>query len=204
MTLLGWSPVEGMDELFTLEDVSKVFSFDRVNRAGAKFDWDKLNWINSQYIHAMAVPALTDLLIPYWQDAGYEFDAVADRSWLEQLVAVVGPSIATLPEATEMVEYLFKQTVTPTEDATKQLILDGVKDALAAVLAAIPAEALTEETAKAIVDAVVKEKGVKKGLVMKSLRAGLTGSLKGPDLMQSWLMLNAKGWDKTRLEGAIA
>ena len=203
MTLLGWSPVEGMDEIFTLDAVSKVFSFDRVNRAGAKFDWDKLNWINSQYIHAMPVPALTDLLIPYWQDAGYEFDSIADRAWLEQLVAVVGPSIATLPEATEMVEYLFKQTVTPTEDATKQLGLDGVKEALAAVLAAIPAEALTEESAKAIVDVVVKEKGVKKGLVMKSLRAGLTGSLKGPDLMQSWLMLNAKGWDKIRLESAI-
>ena len=56
-----------------------------------------------------------------------------------------------------------------------------MKDALAAVLAAIPAEILTEESAKAIVDAVVKEKGVKKGLVMKSLRAGLTGSLKGPE-----------------------
>jgi glutamyl-tRNA synthetase len=203
MALLGWSPVEGMEEIFTLEAASKVFSFDRVNRAGAKFDWDKLNWINSQYIHAMAVPALTDLLVPYWQAAGYEFDPTADRAWLEQLVAVVGPSIAKLTEATEMVEYLFIPTVTPTEDATKQLELDGVKDALAAVLAAIPAEALTEDSAKAIVDAVVKEKGVKKGLVMKSLRAGLTGSLKGPDLMQSWLLLNAKGWDKTRLAQSV-
>ncbi len=203
MALLGWSPVEGMEELFSLDEASQVFSFDRVNRAGAKFDWDKLNWINSQYIHAMPVPALTDLLIPYWQDAGYDFDPTIDRAWLEQLVAVVGPSIAKLTEATEMVEYLFTPTVTPTEDAAKQLGLDGVKEALAAVLAAIPTEALTEEAAKAIIDAVVKANGVKKGLVMKSLRAGLTGSLKGPDLMQSWLLLNAKGWDKTRLAESI-
>jgi glutamyl-tRNA synthetase len=98
---------------------------------------------------------------------------------------------------------VFTQAVTPTEDAAKQLGLDGVKDALSAVLAAIPTEALTEESAKAIIDAVVKEKGVKKGLVMKSLRAGLTGSLQGPDLTQSWLLLNAKGWDRVRLTGAI-
>jgi glutamyl-tRNA synthetase len=203
MTLLGWSPVEGMDELFTLETASKVFAFDRVNKAGAKFDWDKLNWINSQYLHAMPVPELTDLLVPYWQEAGFAFDAVADRPWLEQLVAVIGASLAKLTDAVEMSAYLFTQAVTPTEEASQQLGQDGVKDALGAVLAAIPIEPLTEESAKAIIGAVVKEKGVKKGLVMKSLRAGLTGSLHGPDLMQSWLLLNAKGWDRTRLEGSI-
>ncbi len=203
MTLLGWSPVEGMDEIFSLESASSVFSFDRVSKAGAKFDWDKLNWINGQYLHAMPVPELTDLLIPYWQEAGYSFEAIGDRPWLEQLVAVIGASLAKLTDAVEMSTYLFTQAVTPTEEASQQLELDGVKDALGAVLAAIPAEPLTEESAKAIIGAVVKEKGVKKGLVMKSLRAGLTGSLHGPDLMQSWLLLNAKGWDRTRLEGAI-
>jgi glutamyl-tRNA synthetase len=65
-------------------------------------------------------------------------------------------------------------------------------------------EAMTEERAKALIDSVVKAQGVKKGLVMKSLRAGLTGSLQGPDLMQSWLLLSQKGWDRGRLEQAIA
>jgi glutamyl-tRNA synthetase len=193
-----------MNEIFSLEEAGKVFSFDRVNKAGAKFDWDKLNWINGQYLHAMPVPQLTDLLIPYWQEAGYGFDAVNDRSWLEQLVAVIGASLAKLTDAVEMSAYLFNPTVMPTDEALKQLGLDGVTGALTAVLAAIPAEPLTEESAKEIINLIVKENGVKKGLVMKSLRAGLTGSLHGPDLMQSWLLLNAKGWDKTRLAGAIA
>ncbi|MCX5963130.1 MAG: glutamate--tRNA ligase [Cyanobacteria bacterium] len=204
MSLLGWSPIEGMNEIFSLEEAGKVFSFDRVNKAGAKFDWDKLNWINGQYLHAMPVPQLTDLLIPYWQEAGYVFDAVNDRLWLEQLVAVIGASLAKLTDAVEMSAYLFNPTVMPTDEALKQLGLDGVTGALTAVLAAIPAEPLTEESAKEIINLVVKENGVKKGLVMKSLRAGLTGSLHGPDLIQSWLLLNAKGWDKTRLAGAIA
>jgi len=203
MSLLGWSPIEGMNEIFSLEEAGKVFSFDRVHKAGAKFDWDKLNWINGQYLHAMPVPQLTDLLIPYWQEAGYVFDVALDRSWLEQLVAVIGASLAKLTDAVEMSAYLFNPTVMPTDEALKQLGLDGVTGALTAVLAAIPAEPLTEESAKEIINLVVKENGVKKGLVMKSLRAGLTGSLHGPDLAQSWLLLNAKGWDKTRLAGAI-
>lgn len=38
MTLLGWSVPEGMEERFTLRDAAEAFSFDRVNKAGAKFD----------------------------------------------------------------------------------------------------------------------------------------------------------------------
>jgi len=44
-----------------------MFSFERVNKAGAKFDWAKLDWLNSQYLHIMPVGELTDLLIPYWE-----------------------------------------------------------------------------------------------------------------------------------------
>jgi glutamyl-tRNA synthetase len=202
MTLLGWSPVEGMSEIFSLEEAGKVFSFDRVNKAGAKFDWDKLNWINSQYLHAMSPAALTDQLIPYWQAAGYEFDATGDRAWLEQIAAVIGPSLAKLSECVDMTRYLFVSDVGFTEDAQAHLKQEGVIPALQGVLEAMPDGAITEEVAKGIVDQVVKAQGVKKGLVMKSLRAGLTGALQGPDLMQSWLLLSQKDWAKKRLETA--
>ena len=52
MALVGWSVPNGMDEKFTLEEAGEVFSFERVNKAGAKFDWDKLRWFNSQVIQA--------------------------------------------------------------------------------------------------------------------------------------------------------
>jgi glutamyl-tRNA synthetase len=55
MTLLGWSAPDSQ-EVFTLADAAPKFSFERVNKAGAKFDWDKLDWLNSQYLHAMAAP----------------------------------------------------------------------------------------------------------------------------------------------------
>ncbi|MBE9030688.1 glutamate--tRNA ligase [filamentous cyanobacterium LEGE 11480] len=204
MTLLGWSPVEGMEEIFSLEEAGKVFSFDRVNKAGAKFDWDKLNWINSQYLHAMPVGELTDKLVPYWQAAGYTFDALADRPWLEQITTVIGPSLATLPECVEMTRYLFVPEIEFTEEALSHLKKDGVIPALQAVLERLPDGAVDEDGAKAIISDVVKAQGVKKGLVMKSLRAGLTHSLKGPDLMQSILLLTQKGWAKQRLTKAIA
>ncbi|MBF2080003.1 MAG: glutamate--tRNA ligase [Synechococcales cyanobacterium T60_A2020_003] len=206
MTLLGWSPVEGMDEIFTLDEAAKVFSFDRVNKAGAKFDWDKLNWINSQYLHAMPSETLLDLLIPYWQEAGYTFDPEGDRPWLLQLTTLIGQSLTRLDEAAPMTEYLFKADIPITAAAAAHLQQEGIKAVLQAVLDELKAESapLTEDSAKEIVNRATKATGVKKGLVMKSLRAGLTRSLQGPDLVQSWILLNHHHLDQARLEQAIA
>lgn len=203
MTLLGWSPVDGMDEIFSLDAAGQVFSFDRVNKAGAKFDWAKLRWLNGQYLHALPAADLVDQMLPYWQEAGYALDAVADRSWLEQIATVIGPSLEVLSDCVDMTRYLFVQDIDITEDAQKHLGNDGVVPALQAVQDALPEGPITEDQAKAIVDQVVQAQGVKKGLVMKSLRAGLTRSLQGPDLMQSWLLLSQKGWAKARLAQAI-
>jgi len=70
MALLGWSPSDGK-ELFSLEEASQIFSLDRVNKAGAKFDWDKLNWINSQYLHSLQTEDVCDRLTPFLKQAGY-------------------------------------------------------------------------------------------------------------------------------------
>ncbi|WAL59445.1 glutamate--tRNA ligase [Thermocoleostomius sinensis] len=205
MTLLGWSPPEGMNEIFTLSEAAQHFSFDRVNKAGAKFDWDKLNWINSQYLHHMPVEQITDLLIPYWQAAGYEFDATNDRAWLEQIAALVAPSLVRLEDAVEMTRYLFVADVGFTEAATAQLQQPNVATALAAIQSVLEqSPALTESTIQAIIQQGVKAANVKKGLVMRSLRAALTGDMQGPDLVQSWLLLHQRQFDIRRLNQALA
>ncbi|WP_448601609.1 glutamate--tRNA ligase [Thermoleptolyngbya sp.] len=204
MTLLGWSPPEGMSEIFTLEEAAKQFSFDRVNKAGAKFDWDKLNWINSQYLHHKPVEELTDLLIPLWQAAGYELDPVGDRPWLEQVAALVGPSLVKLNDAVEMTRYLFVPDVGFTDVAMQQLQQPSVGTALQSILTALATTAITPDTVQDVIQQGVQAAGVKKGVVMKSLRAALTGDLQGPDLVQSWLLLHQRQIDKARLTQALA
>jgi glutamyl-tRNA synthetase len=206
MTLLGWSPPDATQERFVLSEAAAQFSFERVNKAGAKFDWDKLNWLNSQYLHEMAIDRLTDLLIPYWQEAGYEFDA-GDRSWLEPLTAVIAPSLVRLEDAVAMSRYLFVREMDLTEAATTQLRQTGTEAALKAILSAlesVTSTALTEAEAQSILQTVVKSENLKRGLVMRSLRAALTCDVNGPDLIQSWLLLNQHQLDRPRLEQALA
>jgi glutamyl-tRNA synthetase len=200
MSLLGWSPPDAQ-ERFTLTEAASKFGFDRVNKAGAKFDWDKLNWLNSQYIHDMPTTQLTPLLIPYWKEAGYAFDE-NDRPWLEQLTALLAPSLTRLDEAVAMARYLFVPTVAYSEEAEAQL--QGAAAVLQALVAATDADApMAEATAQEIIQQVVKGAGVKKGVVMRSLRAALTGELHGPDLIQSWLLLHQHKLDLPRLQTAI-
>ncbi|BAY24896.1 Fis family transcriptional regulator [Calothrix sp. NIES-2100] len=205
MTLLGWSPPDSTQEIFTLETAAKEFSFERVNKAGAKFDWAKLDWLNSQYIHSTPVDKLTDLLIPYWEEAGFKFDSGRDRPWLEKLVALIGPSLTRLKDAVEQSQLFFNDTVEFSEEAVKQLQQEGSAAALQNILTALENQAQLEEaSAQEIIKQVVKAQNVKKGLVMRSLRSGLTGDVHGPDLIQSWLLLNQIGLDRSRLSKAIA
>ncbi|MEQ9368345.1 MAG: glutamate--tRNA ligase [Coleofasciculus chthonoplastes F3-SA18-01] len=205
MTLLGWSPPESTQEIFTLDEAAQAFSFDRVNKAGAKFDWDKLDWLNSQYLHKKSPSELVELLIPYWQEAGYKIDPENNRPWLERLAAVIGPSLTRLPDAVEMTRLFFTDSVELTPEAIEQLKKEGATDVLNAVLEALDnTPEFSAETAGQIIKQVTKQQKVKKGLVMRSLRAGLTGDVHGPDLMESWVLLHQKGQDKSRLQQALS
>jgi glutamyl-tRNA synthetase len=205
MTLLGWTPPDSTEEIFSLQQAAAVFSLDRVNKAGAKFDWDKLDWINSQYLHATPAPDLVELLIPYWQEAGYRVDLAGDRPWLEQLTALIAPSLKRLTDAPTESRLLLTESVAFTETAIAQLQLPGVKAIIEAIAqTAASRSELDEETAKTLINQITKAQGLKKGLVMKSLRAAMMGDLQGPDLIQSWLLLHQKGWDKTRFQQALS
>ncbi len=204
MTLLGWSPPDSTQEIFTLEEAAKLFGFERVNKAGAKFDWAKLDWLNSQYLHNMPVDRLTDMLIPYWQEAGYEFDPVGDRAWLEQITTLIAASLTRLTDAVEMCRLFFVKSVDYTQDATEQLKQPGSDAVIQAMVTSLDnTDGLTEARAQEIVKQVIKQQNVKKGLVMRSLRAALMGDMHGPDLIQSWLILHQKGLAQYRLQQAI-
>lgn len=205
MTLLGWSPPDSTQEIFTLEGAAEQFSFERVNKAGAKFDWAKLDWLNSQYIHSMPVNKVTDLLMPLWSEAGYTFVGGRERPWLEKLVTLIAPSLTRLTDAVAMSQLFFIDVVEFNDEAKTQLQQDGVGAALQGILAGLENQAQLEVSdAQGIIKQVVKAQGVKKGLIMRSLRAAFTGEMHGPDLMQSWLLLHEIGLDRPRLKNAIA
>ena len=72
MAFLGWSPKSADREILSLDEISKIFDLSDINKAGAKFSWEKLNWINSQYIKNMESIKLSKIMKKYWDENNWE------------------------------------------------------------------------------------------------------------------------------------
>jgi glutamyl-tRNA synthetase len=202
MAMLGWSPSDGK-ELFTLQEASQIFTFDRVNKAGAKFDWDKLNWINSQYLHSLPTEDVCDRIIPFLKEAGYDLASV-DHQWLLDLTKLIAPSLVVLTDAPKISKFFFTEFEDYTDDAKATLQGEAIAGILTALIEAL--KEMTEldaDSAGEIIKTVTKSQGVKKGVVMKSLRAALTGDLHGPEILPSFVLLHRKGLALSRLQRAL-
>ncbi len=70
LALLGWSPGDEK-EIMNKDEIIKKFDLTRVNKSGAVFDIEKLNWMNNQYIQDMDLDRLYELATPYLIEAGY-------------------------------------------------------------------------------------------------------------------------------------
>ena len=205
MTLLGWSPPEGMGERFNLPEAAAVFDFDRVNKAGARFDWDKLNWLNSQVLHERGPAALLRELTPLWGAEGWPADgqgSSADPAWQLQLCELIGPSLTLLADGVEQARPFFERPELQA-DALQQLESPGARPALQALLERLPEGPLSADQAQALLGEAVTAAGVKKGVLMKTLRAALLGSLQGPDLLTTWLLLQPSGEARGRIARSL-
>jgi glutamyl-tRNA synthetase len=190
-----------------MQDAAPIFGFDRVNKAGARFDWDKLNWLNSQYLHTMPIEDLCDRLIPFWREAGFdrELDFVAKRPWLLELTALIAPSLTRLTDAVEMTRFLFESELKYTDGAIAALQPEAVKPVITALLEELQnIPELTADTANNLIQTVTKSQNVKKGMVMKPLRCALTGDVHGPELIPSFLLLHQRNLTVPRLQQALS
>ncbi len=202
MTLLGWSVPEGINERFKISEISEIFSFKKVNKASAKFDWDKLNWLNSQVIHEMSAETLLKNLNPLFKENGWN---IPSEEWGIHLVDLIGPSMVLINDGVDQAKPFFEEPKL-SNDGKKQLELDEAKIILKFVLEeleSLDASLSTKEEALDLINKVTKSCSVKKGLVMKSLRAALFGTLNGPDLVQSWVLLSRFSKDRTRISRFI-
>ena len=204
MTLLGWSVPEGMEERFTLREAADQFSFDRVNKAGARFDWDKLNWLNAQVLHGWSTEQLLEVLRPLWLKNGWTIPS--DNGWAFELCELLGPSLTLLNDGVEQAAPFF-ECPDLEDDGLKQLQSEGAEAAIGHLVDALQAErwmGTDLDQAQTLLGNAAKAAGVKKGVMMKSLRAALLGRLQGPDLLTTWSLLAKISDDLPRLQRCLS
>ncbi len=108
LALLGWNPGTAQ-EIFTFDELVHAFSFDRVQHAGARFDWEKLNWINGEYIRRLDDEELAQRLKPFLPEL--------DDATIRRAVPALKTRLSKLKAAAELLEYLWTDPPPPTLDA---------------------------------------------------------------------------------------
>ncbi len=202
MTLLGWSPPAELGEQFEIREVESIFSFKNVNKAGAKFDWDKLNWLNSQKINSFSSKQILEKLKPLWLKEGW---TDKEEQWEIDLVELISSSLTILNDGVREASPFFREPILK-EDALEYLKIDGAKQSLNYLLNELeqsPWNGINKNEAGDLITNAANSASVKKGVVMKSLRAALLGELKGPDLITTWSLLARIGNDRSRIRRVI-
>ena len=161
MTLLGWSVPEGINERFKISEISEIFSFEKVNKASAKFDWDKLNWLNSQVIHEMSAKTLLENLDPLFKENGWNLPS---QEWGINLVDLIGPSMVLINDGVDQAKPFFEEPEL-SNDGKKQLEIKEAKVILKFILEKLEnldASLFSKEEALDLINQATKTCEVKK------------------------------------------
>ncbi len=113
LALLGWA-YDGEREVFTLEELTKVFSLDRVSKNPAIFNYEKLDWMNGEYFRALPLITRADLVVDHLRATNALPPAsYADRAALERAVEAVGERMKRPQQFLDYAAYLFVDRVEP-------------------------------------------------------------------------------------------
>jgi nondiscriminating glutamyl-tRNA synthetase len=177
LALLGWNPGTEQ-ELFTLDELVQAFTLERVQKAGAVFDTQKLDWLQGQWMRRIPLADFVARIRPS-VEAAYPA-AKDDRSFTER-AALIQERITFFPEAPEMLGFFYtepKPTMELVASPKQKIAATDVPKILAILvneLSNIDPKHWNRDAIVASLDAAIPSSGYKKGQILWPLRAMLTG-----------------------------
>jgi len=203
VALLGASYEEGKD-IYTLDELASRFSLEKLNKAPAVFDYQKLQWYNGQYIRMKSDEELASLCLPFAIDAGLFGTGSSasrepkpkQRETFTAAMPLVKERLVFLSEVPEKIAYLFNEPRIPEAEEFIPKKCDIVKTIellrLGLELTRPLAEMPNDEQAESFIKAEAEKRGVKLGDLMMPLRVAITGSRVSPPLFGSLRILKAE------------
>ena len=182
---LGWS--HGDQEVFSLEEMIRLFSVDDVNRKAAAFDHDKLKWLNQHWMKELPAAQVADQLRPHFEAQGIDPE---DGPSLADLVGVQAERVHTLVEMVEQSRIYYEDFDEFDAGAAKKHLRPVAEQPLRAIRDVLADLAdWTPEALDAAVRLTAEELEVGMGKIAQPLRVALTGSSMSPSIdLTLWLV----------------
>lgn len=206
IAMLGCSYEDGRD-LYSLEDLARLFKIEHINKAPAVFDYVKLEWFNGQYIRTYDDTGLAGLIEPVLSEAKLigTPPSAAERAIVLAAAPLVRERLKFTTDAVESLSFLFTEPAVPpvTEMLPKKLdaaTTAGVLEAARGLL--VQVGVADHDTIEAAFRQKAEEMGRKLGDLLMPLRLAVTGTKVSPPLFESIRVL---GVDKAlpRIDRAL-
>lgn len=184
LALLGWSPV-GEEEIFSMEELGEQFTLERVSKAPAVFDTDKLAWMNNQYMKKADLETVVTLTLPHLMKAGRLPEDLNDerKEWVERLIGLYQDQLHYGAEIVELTELFFKPEIEYNGEAQAVLEEEQVPEVLAQLVQELEnVEEFIAPNIKAAIKATQKATGHKGKKLFMPIRVATTGQTHGPEL----------------------
>ncbi len=193
VSLLGWS-YDDTREFFSREDLERLFTLERLNKAPAVFDYKKLDWFNGQYIRQKDAEALAQQLLPFLKNAGVLGDSPSPQqlALVRAAVPLVQERLRVLADAPSLLRFLFEEPASYNLEEVIPKKLDAPRTR-AVLTSALPLLAgfkgRTDEESEELFRAKAEELGMKLGDLLMPVRVAVTGTRISPPLFASMRLL---------------
>lgn len=181
LCLLGWSP-KGNREVLAPAEVIQSFELKQILRHNARFDMEKLNWLNGEYGRTLTDERFLDLAERALRQAGLPLD-IFPAGYVRAALLTCKGKCRTFAELPPYAEFYFREDcATEEEGATKQFVPEN-RPRVVRLREAFAATAVFDaSTLEAALKAVAAELGIKAGVLVHPIRLACTGKSFGPSL----------------------
>ena len=173
IALLGWSP-KGDQEIFSLEELVKIFDISGITKSPAIFDMQKLRYINGEYIRKLSPEEFYEKALPWIRRT-----VKSETADLRELCTVLQTRCEALSDIPEQVDFIDALPDYDIELYTSKKMKTTPETAPEALTAVLPIlESLPEWNAEAIHAALfaeIEKLGVKNGWLLYPLRVAVSG-----------------------------
>ena len=196
---LGWS--HGDQEIFTRDELVKVFDLTTVGSSPSVFDMEKLGWVNSQHMSKLADERIVELTVPFLAEMGLN---VADREFAARALATERERAKTLKELAEVSAFYFRQEIAIDDNAGSKWLSGDSRKNLVLISERLKGAAdWNEETIGDLFKGALEETGSKMLKLAQPVRVALTGTTVSPGIYEV-LSILGKERSMKRIDAALS
>lgn len=187
LALLGWGP-KGDEEILSVDEIIAQFRLDEVSRTPAKFDLQKLDWINNHYLQKLPVKSAIERALPFLVEARLinEPPTAEEMLILEHAIPLVQVRVDRLSEIPEMIGFLLRAPYIDARAWAKVMSAEWGHDVLAKMIDVLEnLDPWDSDSISSALRLVAEAEGVKPRQAFGPLRVAISGKAVGPPLFES-------------------